>query len=75
MVYIECSVENLDEIENILHKEIEGIIFRDDKGKEKRYKVKGLLNQTTTYMKTLHPDIDWNWENIHVAILVGDELK
>ena len=75
MVFIECSVESLDEIENTLHKEIEGIIFRDDKGKEKRYKVKGMINQTTAYMKKLYPDTDWDWENIHVAILLGEVIK
>ena len=75
MVFIECSVESLDEIENTLHKEIEGIVFRDDKGKEKRFKVKGMLNQTTAYMKKILPEIDWDWDNIHVAILIGDEIK
>lgn len=75
MVFIECSVESLDEIENTLYKEIEGIVLRDDKGKEKRFKVNGMISQTTAYMKHLYPDIEWNWENIHVAILLGDEIK
>lgn len=75
MVFIECSVESLDDIENAIHKEIEGIIFRDDNGKEKRFKVKGLINQFTSYMRTLYPDIEWDDNNVHVAILVGDEIK
>lgn len=75
MVYIECSVESLDEIEDTLYKEIEGIIFRDDKRKEKRFKVKALVNQNTIYMTNLYPDTDWDWTNIHVAIILGDEIK
>ncbi len=75
MVFIECSVESLDDIEPSINKEIEGIVFRDDSGKEKRFKVKGLINQTTSYMKKMYPDVDWDWDNIHVAILIGDEIK
>ena len=75
MVEILCSVEHLDEIEPTLHKEIEGIVFRDDKGKEKRFKVKGIINQTTAYMKKILPEVEWDWENIHIAILLGDEIK
>ncbi len=75
MVDILCSVENLDEVESMIHKEIESIIFRDDKGRKKKYKVKGFINQTTAYMTKLYPDVDWDWGNIHVAILIGDEIK
>ena len=80
MVDIICSVESLDEIKDIelegmIHKEIESIVFRDDKGRKKRFKVKGLINQNTVYMTKMYPDTDWNWENIHVAILIGDEIK
>lgn len=75
MVYIECSVESLDDIETTLHKEIEGIIFRDDNGKEKRFKIKGLINQFTSYMRKILPDVDWDDDNIHVAILLGSEIK
>lgn len=75
MVFLECSVESIDEIENTLHKEIEGIVFRDDNGKEKKFKVKGMINQTTTYMNKILPEIEWDWGNIHVAILLGEEIK
>ena len=75
MVFIECSVESLDEIESTIHKEIEGIVFRDDNGKEKKYKVKGLISQFTSYMRKLYPDVEWDDANVHVAILIGDEIK
>lgn len=75
MVYIHCSVESLDDVESIVYKEIEGIIFTDDKGKKKTFKVKGLLNQTIAYMKKLYPDIEWDKDSIHTAILLGDEIK
>ncbi len=75
MVDLFCSVENIDEIENTLYKEIESIVFKDDKGRKKRFKVKGLINQTTAQMTVLYPDTDWDWDNIHVAILLGDEIK
>lgn len=75
MVLIECSVESLDDIESTIHKEIEGIVFVDDSGKKKIYKVKGLIPMFTSYMKKLHPDIEWDEDNLHVAILIGDEIK
>lgn len=74
MVFIECSVENFDDVESTIYKEIEGIVFRDDKGNEKRFKVKGMINQSTTYMKHILPDIEWDFNNIHTAILIGDEI-
>lgn len=75
MVEILCSVESLDDIETTIHKEIEGIVFKDDSGKEKRHKVKGIIPMFTSYMKKLHPETEWDENNLHVAILIGEEIK
>lgn len=75
MVYLVCSVEKMSDIEKTMHKEIEGIVFEDDHGNEKIMEVKGLLPIFTSYMKKIHPDVEWDENNLHVAIVVGNEIK
>lgn len=77
MAWLLIEVENIKEAgqNSTEHKEIEGIIFKADDGKEKRYKLKGMIPQSTSYMRKIIPEIDWDENNAHVAIVLGEEIK
>lgn len=75
MSWIECDVDELNEIDPTVHKELEGIVFRDDAGKERRFKVKAMISQSVTYMKSIIPDVDWDETNPHIAVVLGNEIK
>ena len=77
MTWILIEVEKISEAgtNTTEHKEIEGIIFKADDGKEKRYKLKGMIPQSTSYMRKIIPDVDWDENNAHVAVVLGEEIK
>lgn len=57
------------------HRELEGVIFKDEKGKERRFALKAMLPISTSYISHLYPDVDWDQLNCHVSILLGNEIK
>lgn len=61
--------------EKLEYREIEGILFRDEKGNERKFKAKAMMNETVKYMKHLFSDVDWNANNMHVCIVLGEEIK
>ncbi len=76
MAYILIEVDNLSEIKTNepQHKELEGVIFRDDNGKEKRFKIDGMIPQSVNFMKKKSPDVDWDEGCYHFTVIVGDEI-
>jgi uncharacterized protein YrzB (UPF0473 family) len=74
MAWIYCDVDDLKVDSTSINKEIEGIILRDENGKERRFKVKGMLPQFTSYLRIVEPDIDWDDTNCHISILLGVEI-
>lgn len=77
MAWIVCEVDSLEDVgkESSEYREIEGILFRDETGRERKFYVKAIINQFTSYMRKIYPDIDWDENNIHIAILLGNEIK
>lgn len=77
MSWVVCEVDDLKEAgtEATEHRELEGVLFRDENGNEKRYKIKAMIPQSTSYMRSLYPDTDWDETCPHVAILLGEEIK
>lgn len=71
-----AEVDNLKESGNgIEYRELEGIIFRDESGKERRFKVKAIMNETTRRFRQQFPEVEWDENNIHLSIVLGEELK
>ncbi len=77
MAYLLIEVEKIEEAGTnpTEHKELEGVIFRADDGKERVFKIKGMLPQSTSYMRKIIHDVDWDETNPHVAIVLGEEIK
>lgn len=77
MAYLLVEVDSLKEVskEKTIYKELEGIVFRDEEGKEVKFKIDGLLPQSTKWMKMKFPGIDWDDNCLHFAFIVGSEIK
>lgn len=79
MAWIFCDVDSIKDIDPNKDEckfwEIEGVLFRDEQGNEKRYKLKATFSAFTSYMKTLFPDVDWDENNLHIEMLIGEEIK
>lgn len=77
MAWILCKVDDLKEArpDIVEYREIEGIMFRAPDGKFRTFKVKFMISQYASYFRQKFPDTDWDDENLHFAIKVGDEIK
>ncbi len=77
MAYILIEIEKIDEAgtREAEHKELEGVIFRDDEGKERKFKIDGMIPQSTNFMKKKMPDVDWDDSCYHFTVIIGEEIK
>lgn len=77
MAYLLVEVESIKDAgkEKTIYKELEGIIFRDDEGKEIKFKIGGILPQSTKWMKMKFPGVEWDNNCLHFAFVVGSEIK
>lgn len=77
MAHIICEIEDIKDAgkETTEYRELEGIVFRDEKGNERKFAINAMIPQSTSYMRTLYPDVDWDDSCIHIALLLGKEIK
>lgn len=77
MAYLLVEVESLRDAENqkVIYKELEGIIFRDDTGKELKVEIGGIMPQSVKWMRMKYPEVDWNENCSHFAFVIGKKIE
>ncbi len=72
-------IRNVDDVNKISSTdflcEIECIEFIDDKGRRKQFKIFGIVPLSTDEFNELDKEVDWDDNNFHFAVDVGDEIK